>query len=145
VSSATLEAQKLADFFNTNKTTDPSKDTAAILSIEGNPHSLPTQSQRAVCAQQLMQHRLCRSRGTGRQFPVDIFYLKQPTDNYVHAAIDTVINIHKTEPAGDVLVFLTGSEEVDDTVELIRQRAAEYMSPSCASVWCLLLTPTCQA
>jgi hypothetical protein len=37
VSSATLEAQKLADFFNTNKTTDPSKDTAAILSIEGNP------------------------------------------------------------------------------------------------------------
>jgi hypothetical protein len=36
----------------------------------------------------------------GRQFPVDIFYLKQPTDNYVHAAIDTVINIHKTEPPG---------------------------------------------
>jgi HrpA-like RNA helicase len=66
---------------------------------------------------------------------VDIFYLKQPTDNYVHAAIDTVINIHKTEPAGDVLVFLTGSEEVDDTVELIRQRAAEYVSPPCASVW----------
>ncbi|ELR18629.1 premRNA splicing factor, putative [Acanthamoeba castellanii str. Neff] len=95
VSSATLEAQKLADFFNTNKTTDPANDTAAILSIEG------------------------------RQFPVDIFYLKQPTDNYVHAAIDTVINIHKTEPPGDVLVFLTGSEEVDDTVELIRQRAAE--------------------
>jgi len=37
VSSATLEAQKLADFFNTNKTDDPSKDTSAILSIEGTP------------------------------------------------------------------------------------------------------------
>jgi hypothetical protein len=36
VSSATLEAQKLADFFNTNKTTDPANDTAAILSIEGS-------------------------------------------------------------------------------------------------------------
>jgi len=53
VSSATLEAQKLADFFNTNKTTDPANDTAAILSIEGSQltsHvSLPFDDPRVLC------------------------------------------------------------------------------------------------
>jgi HrpA-like RNA helicase len=68
VSSATLEAQKLADFFNTNKTTDPSKDTAAILSIEGNPiHCRRNRS--ALCAQQLMQHAFVVLGEQGDSFP----------------------------------------------------------------------------
>lgn len=35
VSSATLDAEEMKDFFETNTTNDPKLDTAAIISIEG--------------------------------------------------------------------------------------------------------------
>lgn len=50
----------------------------------------------------------------GRTFPVDIFYLSQPTANYLKEAVQTVIKIHESFPNGDVLVFLTGQEEVEE-------------------------------
>ena len=40
-----------------------------------------------------------------------MFYLEQPTPDYVKAAVDTVFALHGAEPKGDVLVFLTGQEE----------------------------------
>ncbi|CAK5284405.1 unnamed protein product, partial [Mycena citricolor] len=49
----------------------------------------------------------------GRQFPVDIHYTPQPEANYLHAAITTVFQIHTTQPKGDILVFLTGQEEIE--------------------------------
>ncbi len=55
----------------------------------------------------------------GRQFPVDILYSKYPVRNYVQAAIETVKHIHSTEEEGDILVFLTGREEVDKAVSLL--------------------------
>lgn len=50
----------------------------------------------------------------GRTFPVDIFYLSQPTANYLKESVQTVIKIHESFPNGDVLVFLTGQEEVEE-------------------------------
>ncbi|CAL1367891.1 unnamed protein product [Linum trigynum] len=49
----------------------------------------------------------------GRTFPVDILYTKQPESEYLEAVLNTVLLIHLTEPEGDVLVFLTGQEEID--------------------------------
>jgi HrpA-like RNA helicase len=43
-----------------------------------------------------------------RRYPVDILYSKAPEADYVDACISTVLKIHISEPAGDVLVFLTG-------------------------------------
>lgn len=42
------------------------------------------------------------------RYPVDILYSKAPEADYVDACISTVLKIHISEPAGDVLVFLTG-------------------------------------
>ena len=39
------------------------------------------------------------------------------------ASVDTVIKISRTERSGDVLVFLTGHEEVDTAVRLLRDYA----------------------
>ena len=44
----------------------------------------------------------------GRTFPVEIFYSNQPEPDYLDAADMTVMQIHLTEPPGDILVFLTG-------------------------------------
>lgn len=49
----------------------------------------------------------------GRRYPVDIHYTSQPEANYLNAAITTIFQIHTTAPKGDILVFLTGQEEID--------------------------------
>lgn len=40
----------------------------------------------------------------GRRYPVDILYTKAPEADYLDAAVVTVLQIHVTQPAGDVLV-----------------------------------------
>ena len=57
----------------------------------------------------------------GRQWPVDVYYTKQPVADYVLAAVESVLHIHRTQPAGDVLVFMTGRDEVDTVVAAIRE------------------------
>lgn len=59
----------------------------------------------------------------GRRFPVDIHYTPQPEANYLHAAITTVFQIHTTQPRGDILVFLTGQDEIDAAMENLEQTA----------------------
>lgn len=49
----------------------------------------------------------------GRTFPVEILYTKQPESDYLDAALITVLQIHLTEPEGDILLFLTGQEVID--------------------------------
>ncbi|KAG1521224.1 hypothetical protein G6F52_006935 [Rhizopus delemar] len=92
ISSATMDAEHFYRFFNTNTTKDISKDTATIISLEG------------------------------RMFPVDVLYSDEPVSNYVEKAIQTVFDIHTREPAGDILVFMTGREEIDTVVGEIYDR-----------------------
>eukprot|EP01119_Soliformovum_irregulare_P023400 TRINITY_DN8163_c0_g1_i3.p1 TRINITY_DN8163_c0_g1~~TRINITY_DN8163_c0_g1_i3.p1 ORF type:complete len:939 (-),score=307.67 TRINITY_DN8163_c0_g1_i3:49-2865(-) len=58
----------------------------------------------------------------GRRYPVDIFYTKAPEADYLDAAIVTTLQIHVTQPPGDILVFLTGQEEVETAAEILGQR-----------------------
>ncbi|KAJ3769683.1 pre-mRNA splicing factor [Lentinula raphanica] len=59
----------------------------------------------------------------GRTYPVDIHYTPQPEANYLHAAITTVFQIHTTQPKGDILVFLTGQEEIEACHENLQETA----------------------
>ena len=49
----------------------------------------------------------------GRMYPVEIFYTPKPVTDYLKSAIETVLQIHKAEPEGDILLFLTGEEEIE--------------------------------
>lgn len=49
----------------------------------------------------------------GRRYPVDIYYTPAPEANYLAAAITTVFQIHTTQPKGDILIFLTGQDEIE--------------------------------
>ncbi|MCJ1352721.1 MAG: hypothetical protein MMC33_002705 [Icmadophila ericetorum] len=73
ISSATMDAQKFARFF----------DDAPIFNIPG------------------------------RRYPVDIHYTQQPEANYLQAAVTTIFQIHISQGKGDILVFLTGQEEIE--------------------------------
>ncbi|XP_028968746.1 ATP-dependent RNA helicase DHX8 [Galendromus occidentalis] len=58
----------------------------------------------------------------GRTFPVEILYTKEPETDYLDASLITVMQIHLTEPPGDILVFLTGQEEIDTSCEVLYER-----------------------
>lgn len=49
----------------------------------------------------------------GRRYPVDIYYTPAPEANYLAAAITTVFQIHTTQGSGDILVFMTGQDEIE--------------------------------
>ena len=63
----------------------------------------------------------------GRTHPVEIFYTPEPERDYVEAALRTVLQIHATEPEGDILLFLTGEEEIEDAVRKITLEADEMV------------------
>lgn len=100
ISSATLQADQFLRFFEQNnndvKNADgTTADIGTIVSLEG------------------------------RTYPIDILHLESPAENYVERAVDTVLDIHMKEPEGDILVFLTGREEIDNAVEAVLERAAD--------------------
>lgn len=100
VSSATLQAEDFLQFFTRdNFLTD--KDDAGKSTGNGRIISLE-----------------------GRMYPVDIHYLEEPAEDYVERAVKTVFDIHASEDDGDILLFLTGREEIETAIQMISERAA---------------------
>ncbi|OXB43086.1 hypothetical protein B1J92_H09526g [Nakaseomyces glabratus] len=61
----------------------------------------------------------------GKTFPVEVLYSKTPTMDYIASSLDCVMDIHTSEGPGDILVFLTGQEEIDTCCEVLFERAKE--------------------
>ncbi|CAH1642392.1 unnamed protein product [Spodoptera littoralis] len=94
VSSATMDAEFLRDFFNTRDKTQKDKpSTSTIMSMQGCTH------------------------------PIEVFYTEEPVPDYVKATVDTVIRIHENQPFGDILAFLTSQEEILTALETLRTYA----------------------
>nr|XP_026691480.1 probable ATP-dependent RNA helicase DHX35 [Ciona intestinalis] len=55
----------------------------------------------------------------GRNYPIEVFYSSDPVPDYVKATVETVLQIHRHEGDGDILVFLTGQDEVRTAVRLL--------------------------
>jgi pre-mRNA-splicing factor ATP-dependent RNA helicase DHX15/PRP43 len=64
----------------------------------------------------------------GRTHPVEVFYTEEGQEDYVEAAIRAVLTIHRFEGPGDILVFLTGEEEIEDTCKKIQQEIEFLLS-----------------
>ncbi|KAM1045710.1 hypothetical protein ACFX2I_036584 [Malus domestica] len=100
ISSATIQAKSMSDFFQPRKSRrrpdgedlGPNMEPA-VLSVEG------------------------------RGFNVQIHYVEEPVSDYLRAAVSTVLLIHDQEPMGDILVFLTGQDDIDAAVQLITEEA----------------------
>lgn len=83
----------------------------------------------------------------GRQYNVDILYTVTPQRDYLHSAITTVLQIHgeereeegekegergggknNRESLGDILVFLTGQEEIETASRILKQCCSLFPS-----------------
>ncbi|XP_024992633.1 probable pre-mRNA-splicing factor ATP-dependent RNA helicase DEAH9 isoform X1 [Cynara cardunculus var. scolymus] len=100
IASATIEAKSMAAFFQTRKRRPQ---------LEGEDHGLKTEP--AILSVE------------GRGFNVQIFYAEEPVSDYLRATVSTVMSIHNKEPMGDILVFLTGQDDIDSAVQLITEEA----------------------
>lgn len=58
----------------------------------------------------------------GRRYPVDIYYTKAPEADYIDACVVSILQIHVTQPLGDILVFLTGQEEIETCNEILTDK-----------------------
>ncbi|KAF5738029.1 hypothetical protein HS088_TW13G00923 [Tripterygium wilfordii] len=66
----------------------------------------------------------------GRQFPVDILYTLHAESDYLEAALITIFQIHLEEGPGDILVFLTGQEEIESVERLVQERLRQLPEDS---------------
>jgi ATP-dependent RNA helicase DHR2 len=58
----------------------------------------------------------------GRQYPVETIYTPSPVQDILDSALHTILHIHTYEPLpGDVLVFLTGQEAVENLASLCHE------------------------
>ncbi|CAH8345626.1 unnamed protein product [Eruca vesicaria subsp. sativa] len=100
ISSATIEAKQMFNFFNTSKKRQAPEGSnhgpklePAILSVEG------------------------------RGFSVKIHYVEEPVSDYIRSVVSTILLINEREPPGDVLVFLTGQDDIETAIKLLAEEA----------------------
>ncbi|XP_020523399.1 probable pre-mRNA-splicing factor ATP-dependent RNA helicase DEAH4 isoform X2 [Amborella trichopoda] len=67
----------------------------------------------------------------GKLFPVEIFYSSEPPKNYIESSLKSAIDIHVKEPPGDVLLFMTGQEDIEKTVSKLEERIRSLEEGSC--------------
>ncbi|KAG6616439.1 Pre-mRNA-splicing factor ATP-dependent RNA helicase [Phytophthora cinnamomi] len=110
ITSATLDADRFADFFGERIKEDKGNDKKKRRKIKDKVRPCPV------------------VKIPGRVFPVDIFHSKQrqimghrgPLSTYVRAAVETTMQVHNSEEPGHILVFLTGQREIEDACAQIR-------------------------
>lgn len=71
----------------------------------------------------------------GRLHPVEIFYTPEPERDYLEAAMRTVLQIHMCESEGDILLFLTGEQEIEDACKRITDESKK-LGPEYGPVAC---------
>lgn len=58
----------------------------------------------------------------GRQYPVQVIYTPSPVQDLLDSALHTILQIHTHEPLpGDILVFLTGQEIIENLASLCHE------------------------
>ncbi|KAJ4785883.1 hypothetical protein LUZ62_037129 [Rhynchospora pubera] len=77
----------------------------------------------------------------GRTFPVNIMYSKTPCEDYVEAAVKQAMAIHITSPPGDILIFMTGQEEIEATCYALAERMEHLISSTSKNVPKLSILP----
>eukprot|EP00899_Mesostigma_viride_P003739 jgi/Mesvir1/13366/Mv05851-RA.1 len=69
----------------------------------------------------------------GRLHHVEVFYTQEPERDYLEASIRTVVQIHLCEEPGDILLFLTGEEEIEDACKKI-SREVQNLGDQCGPI-----------
>lgn len=67
----------------------------------------------------------------GTLFPVEKLYSTERPTNYVESSLKTALDIHVRELPGDVLIFMTGQDDIDKMVSKLEERIQNLEEGSC--------------
>ncbi|XP_066316918.1 probable pre-mRNA-splicing factor ATP-dependent RNA helicase DEAH9 isoform X1 [Miscanthus floridulus] len=98
ISSATIEARSMSSFFNIRRKN----------SLLGSSDDLPSPEPAILSVE-------------GKGYTVEIHYVEEPVSDYLQAVVNTVLLSHEKEPPGDILVFLTGQDDIEAAVKLLNE------------------------
>lgn len=57
----------------------------------------------------------------GRTYPIKVMHVKEAQGDYIHAVLSTIFTVHQSAPPNhDILVFLTGQEEIEGMAHQIK-------------------------
>jgi pre-mRNA-splicing factor ATP-dependent RNA helicase DHX38/PRP16 len=58
-----------------------------------------------------------------------VLFSKTPCEDYVDSAVKQTLAIHLSQPAGDILVFMTGQEDIEVTCQVLKERLDQLDNP----------------
>ncbi|XP_073013036.1 probable pre-mRNA-splicing factor ATP-dependent RNA helicase DEAH4 isoform X2 [Typha latifolia] len=67
----------------------------------------------------------------GTLFPVQKLYSRERPTNFLESSLKTALDIHVKEPAGDILIFMTGQDDIDKMVSKLEERVQNLEEGSC--------------
>lgn len=67
----------------------------------------------------------------GKLFPVEILHSSERPKSYIEAALKMAVDIHAREPEGDVLIFMTGQDDIGKMVSKLEERIQNLEEGSC--------------
>ncbi|KAF8018471.1 hypothetical protein BT93_H3375 [Corymbia citriodora subsp. variegata] len=67
----------------------------------------------------------------GKLYPVEIVYSRERPKSYLESSLRTALNIHVREPEGDVLIFMTGQDDIDKLVSKLEDEVLSLEEGSC--------------
>lgn len=67
----------------------------------------------------------------GKLFPVEIIYSRERPKNYLDFALKTALDIHIQEVEGDVLIFMTGQDDIEKMVSKLEEKVQSLAEGSC--------------
>uniref|UniRef100_A0A9I9CZL7 RNA helicase n=1 Tax=Cucumis melo TaxID=3656 RepID=A0A9I9CZL7_CUCME len=67
----------------------------------------------------------------GKLYPVEILYSNERPKSYIESCLKTAIDIHTKEPEGDVLIFLTGQDDIEKLVSKLEEKVYSLEEGSC--------------
>ncbi|CDP11384.1 unnamed protein product [Coffea canephora] len=67
----------------------------------------------------------------GKLFPVEILHSSERPKNYIDASLKAAVDIHVKEPEGDVLIFMTGQDDIEKLVMKLEERIQSLEEGSC--------------
>ncbi|GKV43458.1 hypothetical protein SLEP1_g50748 [Rubroshorea leprosula] len=67
----------------------------------------------------------------GKLHPVEILYSKERPTSYIESSLKTAIDIHAREPEGDVLIFMTGQDDIEKLVSKLEDKVRSLEEGSC--------------
>ncbi|WJX47067.1 RNA helicase [Trifolium repens] len=67
----------------------------------------------------------------GKLYPVEVLYSKERPVSYLDAALKTALDIHVRQPEGDILIFMTGQDDIEKLVSKLEDKVRALDEGSC--------------